>query len=99
MMALRLPAFTENTISCAPFFLYDRGMTSLEKFFSFAQRLPADQREAVEEALAALMDSMSERFSFSARELAEIDRRAADPAPEFSDPDDIARIFGRPFSA
>ena len=74
-------------------------MTSLEKFLSFAQRLPADQLETVEEALAALMESMSERFGFSAGELAEVDRRAADPAPEFSDPGNIARIFGRPFSA
>ena len=74
-------------------------MTSLEKFISFTRRLPADQLEAVEESLAALMDSMSERFGFSAEELGEIDRRKADPDPEFSNPADIARIFGQPFSA
>ena len=74
-------------------------MTSLEKFISFAQRLPADQLEAVEASLSALMDSLSERFDFSAEELAEIDRRAADPAPRFSSPTDITKIFGKPFTA
>ena len=72
-------------------------MTSLEKFISFAQRLPADQLEAVEASLSALMDSLSDQFDFSASELAEIDRRAADPAPTFSAPVDIANIFGKSF--
>lgn len=74
-------------------------MTSLEKFLSFAERLPADQLESVEAALAALMDSFSDRFNLSADELAEIDRRVANPAPEFSNRADIAALFGRPFSA
>lgn len=74
-------------------------MTSLEKFISFAQRLPADQLEAVEASLSALMDSLSEQFDFSAAELAEIDRRLADPAPEFSAPADIINIFGKSFAA
>jgi hypothetical protein len=74
-------------------------MTLLEKFMSFAQTLPADQLEAVEASLAALMESLSEKFGFSPQELAEIDRRVADPAPEFSSQQDIAKLFGRPFSA
>lgn len=74
-------------------------MTSLEKFISFAQRLPADQLESVEASLAALMESLSDTFNLSPDELAEIDRRAENPNPEFSSQDDIGRIFGQPFSA
>ncbi len=74
-------------------------MTSLEKFISFARALPADQLESVEASLSALMESLSEQFSFSPEELAEIDRRVANRDPEFSGAADIARIFGRPFSA
>ena len=74
-------------------------MTSLEKFMSFAQALPADQLEAVEASLAALMESLSEQFGFSPQELAEIDQRLANLAPEFSSQADIANLFGQPFSA
>lgn len=78
---------------------YNENMTSLEKFISFAQALPAGQLESVEASLSALMESLSEQFDFSPEELAEIDRRVADPDPEFSNKADIARIFGQPFSA
>jgi hypothetical protein len=74
-------------------------MTSLEKFISFAQALPADQLEAVEASLSALMESLSEQFDLSPQELAEIDRRVANPAPEFSSEAEIAKLFGQPFSA
>ena len=74
-------------------------MTSLEKFMSFAQALPADQLEAVEASLSALMESLSEQFGLSQQELAEIDRRVANPAPEFSSQAEIAKLFGQPFSA
>ena len=74
-------------------------MTSLKKFMSFAQALPADQLEAVEASLSALMESLSEQFDLSPRELAEIDRRVANPAPEFSSEAEIAKLFGQPFSA
>lgn len=74
-------------------------MTSLEKFMSFAQALPVDQLEAVEASLSALMESLSEQFDLSPRELAEIDRRVANPAPEFSSEAEIAKLFGQPFSA
>ena len=67
-------------------------MTSLEKFVSFAQALPADQLESVEA-------SLSEQYGFAPEELAEIDRRMADPDPQFSSKADIAGIFGRSFPA
>lgn len=74
-------------------------MTMLDKFLSFARRLPADRLESVEETLAALMESLSDRHDLTPDELAEIDRRVANPDPRFSRPDDIAKIFGQPFTA
>lgn len=72
-------------------------MTVLDKFLSFAKALPADKLEAVEESLAALMESMSPEHDFTPAELAELEARAADPNPEFADPAEIAKIFGKPF--
>jgi hypothetical protein len=74
-------------------------MTMLDKFVTFAKALPADRRQSVEEALAALMESLSAEYEFTPAELAEIDRRAAEPNPQFSDPADITQIFGKPFRA
>ena len=74
-------------------------MTMLDKFIAFASALPADQRESVEEALAALMESLSAEFDFTPAELTELERRMAEPNPEFSDSDDMAKLFGKPFRA
>jgi hypothetical protein len=74
-------------------------MTVLDKFVSFAQGLSADRREAIEAALAALMESHSPAYDFTVDELAEMDRRVADPNPGFADPDEIAKLFGKPFAA
>ena len=78
---------------------YTVQMTVLEKFISFAQGLSADRRQSVESALAALMESYSDNYEFTGDELAEIDRRTANSTPELSDPDEITRLFGKPFSA
>jgi hypothetical protein len=61
---------------------YGAGMTILEKFVAFTEGLTAERRAAVEEILASLMDSDSPEFALTADELAEIDRRMADPNPE-----------------
>jgi regulator of sirC expression with transglutaminase-like and TPR domain len=74
-------------------------MTMLEKFVSFAKALPSDRLESVEESLAALMESLSDEYGFSDSELAEIEKRSALVDPEFSNPTDITKIFGKPFSA
>jgi hypothetical protein len=84
----------------APKIWYDpAAMSIFDKFMAFANGLPADQRESVEEGLAALMESLSTKFDFTPAELAEIERRMVEPNPEFSKPADIARIFGKPFRA
>jgi len=69
----------------------------LEKFMAFAKTLPADQLESVEEVLAALMESHSEKYELKADQLAELDRRVAEERPEFSGPEDITRLFTNPF--
>ncbi len=74
-------------------------MTVLDKFVTFTNGLPADQRESVEEALAALMDSLSPTYDLTLDELAETDRRVAEPRPKYSSPEAIAEIFGKPFRA
>lgn len=74
-------------------------MTVLENFIAFASALPADQRESVEQSLAALMESLSPEFDFTPAELTEIDRRVAESNPQFADPADITKIFGKPFRA
>ncbi len=70
----------------------------LDAFLSFARGLPADRLQSVEAALAALMESYSERHAFTDAELAEVDRRIANPDPAFADPAEIATLFGKPFS-
>jgi hypothetical protein len=74
-------------------------MSIFDKFIAFANGLPADQRESVEEGLAALMASLSITFDFTPAELADINDRMAESNPEFSTSTDITRIFGKPFRA
>lgn len=74
-------------------------MTVLDTFLSFARSLPADRLQSIEEALSALMETYSEQYGFTDSELTELDRRVAEPKPAFADPTEIARLFGKPFSA
>ena len=73
-------------------------MTVIDRFISFARGLSADRLESVEEGLAALMESYSERHTFSSDELAEIDRRVAEPKPRFASAKEVEALFGKPFS-
>lgn len=74
-------------------------MSVLEKFLHFAERLPAERLSSVETALAEIMASHAERYDFSMAELVELDQRVAEEKPAFSDSDDIAKLFGKSFSA
>lgn len=74
-------------------------MTVLDSFIAFASSLPPDQREAMDDALKALMEQLSGESDFSPAEMAEIGRRLAEPDPEFAAQADITRIFGKPFTA
>jgi hypothetical protein len=73
-------------------------MTVIDRFLSFTRELSAENRASVEEGLAALMDSYSERYAFTPDELSEIDHRLAEPKPEFASAQEVAALFGKPFS-
>jgi hypothetical protein len=73
-------------------------MTILEKFLSFAERLPADRLNSVETVLAEIMESHSDRYGFSTSEQQIIGQRVAETSPAFSSSKDNAKLFGRPFS-
>jgi len=70
-------------------------MTVLDKFVAFAEGLPADRRREVEEVLAALMDRESDDHGLTPEQLAELDRRMAEPNPEYADPSEVEAIFRR----
>jgi hypothetical protein len=74
-------------------------MTILEKFMHFAERLPSDRLNSVETALAEIMESYSDHYSFTSTEQQTIDQRLAETNPAFSSSEDIAKLFGKPFSA
>ena len=74
-------------------------MTVLDSFVSFTNSLTADRRQSVEDGLAALMESYSDAYQFTSSELTEISNRLAEPKPEYSSPEAITRVFGKPFSA
>jgi hypothetical protein len=69
-------------------------MGIVESFVSFAQGLTGERRKALEAELTALMESYSERFEFTPGELAELDRRVAEPKPRYAPGDDVERLLG-----
>ena len=50
----------------------------------------------MDDALAALMESYAREYDFTSEEMADLRRCAAETDPELFDPDEIARIFGKP---
>lgn len=72
-------------------------MTVLDNFIAFARALPAERRKAMDDALAALMESYAKDYDFTSEEMADLHMRAAEADPELSDPEEISRIFGKPF--
>ncbi len=74
-------------------------MTVLEKFMVFAKDLPADRLESVEEVLAALMETYSEKYDLTADQMAEMEKRMAEKNPEYASQEAITAIFGKPFTA
>ena len=73
-------------------------MTMIDQFIAFTRTLPADRLAPVEEALGAIMATWSGEAVFTGGELAELDRRLAEPKPEYSAPDDVAKLLGKPFA-
>jgi hypothetical protein len=73
-------------------------MTVIDQFIAFTRTLPADRLAPIEEALGAIMAAWSDEAGLSSSEMAELDRRLAEPKPEYSPPDDIAKLLGKPFA-
>lgn len=61
--------------------------------------LPAEQLGSLEANLAELMESYSDKYALTDEEISEIDRRMANPDPQFASQEEIVAIFGKPFSA
>ncbi|WP_430429919.1 hypothetical protein [Parasphingorhabdus sp.] len=74
-------------------------MTMIEKFVDFVQTLPADSAQSVEATLAQIMESYSGKYELTPEQLAEMQKRMAEDAPEFASPEAISAIFGKSFSA
>ncbi|WP_374405920.1 hypothetical protein [Pelagerythrobacter sp.] len=74
-------------------------MTVLDQFVAFAKDLPADRREPLDEVLGAIMATYSTEHAFSDAEAVELDRRVAEPKPEYSSPATIAELLGKRFKA
>ncbi|MEO7409918.1 MAG: hypothetical protein ABIU10_01165 [Sphingomicrobium sp.] len=72
-------------------------MTVLDSFVAFARALPADRRDAIDETLAALMESFADQHDFTPDELSELRRRSSETDPVFANLHDIESIFGKPF--
>lgn len=73
-------------------------MTSIDQFVAFAKALPLDRLENVEDALASIVATYADDVDFSASELAEIDRRLAEPNPQYSSLNEIEGLLRKPFA-
>lgn len=72
-------------------------MGVLEKFMAFAQALPPDSRTSVEDVLETLMATHRDDAAFTVGELAELDRRLAEPSPRYAALENIESLLGRSF--
>ena len=70
-------------------------MTKIDEFARFMAGLPADSARSVETVLDAIMATYADNAEYSAEELAELDRRIAEPKPEYASADEVAAIFGK----
>ena len=69
-------------------------MTILERFIAFTEGLAPERLRRVEEILEAIMHDDGEA-GFTPEQLAELDRRLAEPDPQYADPEDVEAIFRR----
>lgn len=68
-------------------------MSVLEQFVAFAETLPADRRQEVDEILASIMGSGDAEFT--PEEIAELDQRCADESEGWIDGDVVREKLRR----
>ena len=71
-------------------------MGTFEKFTHYRDALPARERRRLDGALAILMEQ-HDVPPLSAEQSADIERRFADPSPEYATRAEVDAVFGRPF--
>lgn len=74
-------------------------MTTLEKFVSFAEKLPSAERADIEQLLSMLMDSYGKESLLTPEQSREVKRRMADPNRKLAPREDIESIFGKSLPA
>ena len=74
---------------------YIAGMTIIEKFVAFAEGLPADRRAEIEEILFEIMEAETADCELSPEQLAELERRMADPNPQYASAEEVEAFFAR----
>jgi len=87
-----------NRLGCFDKPCYSAVMTKLEEFVTFAKRLPKGRRFQLDEILSGIMATMDDKTAFTNAELAELDKRMANPNPEFASDAEIKAVFGKSFS-
>lgn len=74
-------------------------MTTLEKFVSFAENLPSNNRADIEQVLVQLMASYSQDSLLTPEQTFEVKRRMADPTRKLASRESIEAIFGKSLPA
>jgi putative addiction module component (TIGR02574 family) len=69
-------------------------MTVFEEFVAFAEALPDDRRAVIAELVSDIMGAEGD-WQLSREQLAELDRRMADPNPDYADPAEVEAFFAR----
>lgn len=73
-------------------------MTLIDTFVAFAKALPAERRAPIEDALGSIMATWAEDTVLTPGELAELDRRLAEPSAEYLSAEDVTALLGKPFA-
>ena len=72
-------------------------MGTFEKFAHYREALTAQDRRKLDGALAALMARQSVLPPLSPEQTADIERRFANPSPDYATSAEVDAVFGHPF--
>lgn len=69
----------------------------LDRFIAFAKDASADLRESIDDAMGAIIATHAVDGEFDEGELDILDRRLAEPRPQYAAQETIADLLGKPF--